>query len=224
MVDAQGSDNVLTVRELLQRYRNRSVGGEIVRFALLDAHYRQPLNWTDARLRTSKTRLERYYNVLWQFRAAETIGDIDLPAEFTAALEDDLNTPRAIFILDGMASQFYKLKVTEKKSKLKSELLACGKLLGIFRFSAEEWKEQRLEDMVADMKPGLSQEEAAARIAAMLQEEEEQGDIKRLIAERQVARSNKDFGEADRIRNELSEKGIVLEDRPDGNTDWRRDN
>ncbi len=211
--------NILTVHDLLERFPSKKIGGEIIRFALLTAHYRQPLDWTESRVRMATNRLNRYYNVLWQFRDEEKIANIGAPPEFIDALQNDLNTAQAIAVLNSMVTKFYKLAGSRERAGLKSQLLACGELLGIFRCTAEEWRKQRSEDLRQWERRGLSVDAAAAKIERLLKEEEE---IDERIAARRAARKAKDFATADRIRDELAAQGVILEDRPDGTTDWRR--
>jgi cysteinyl-tRNA synthetase len=197
--------NFFTVRDLLAK-----APGEAIRFALLTAQYRKPLDWTDARLQGAERTLNRYYNVLWQFQAESLVEGIGPPADFLAALEDDLNTPKAISVLDSMVGKFNEIDSSEKKSELKSQLLACGQILGIFNHDPEDWRKQRLHDVFPWIdKPSITVDEFS--------------EVLKLIEQRNEARAAKNFAESDRIRDELAEQGIVLEDRPDGTTDWRRE-
>lgn len=183
--------NVRTVRELLGHYP-----GEVLRFALLSAHYRSPLNFSGELLDNARDALDGFYTALRNSAdvTPEKV-DVESTAAF-AALLDDLNTPLAIAALHAAAKTLNKAE-TETKAQAKGVLLASGAAMGLLEQDPEAWFTQGGE---AD----LSAEAVEA-----------------LIAERLAARANKDFAEADRIRDQLTEAGIVLEDGA-GGTSWRR--
>jgi cysteinyl-tRNA synthetase len=160
--------NVVTVGELLQEGHK----GEVLRMALLSAHYRQPLEWSEALVAQSKATLDRLY------RAAGDAGPGEADPAVIEALADDLNTPLALSRLSAI--------------KDGAALRASAALLGLLDDSGEAW----------------FQGEGDSRVDA-------------LIAARAEAKKRRDFAEADRIRAELAEEGVVLEDGPDG-TIWRR--
>ena len=198
--------NFFTVRDLLKKAEGK---GEAIRLALLTTHYRKPLDWTEAKMRDAVKTLNRCYLVLERFQSEPLMEGIDPPEKFIAALEDDLNTPLAISVMRSMTDNFNGISSSREKSKLKSELLACGKILGILNKDPEEWKEGRRREMTSWMEPSITVDEFS--------------EVLKLIEQRNKARAEKNFAESDRIRDELAEQGIVLEDRPDGTTDWRRE-
>jgi cysteinyl-tRNA synthetase len=184
--------NFFTVRDLLGQFP-----GEAIRLTLLGAHYRQPLDFTRDLLRQSKGNLDRWYNAL---RCAEEApSDAEVPFEVLAALEDDLNTPMAISHVHALATALNKATDPLEKAELKGKLMAAGRLLGILQQDPVAWFQGDAGDAATD--------DASA--------------IDDLIERRKEARKSKNFAEADRIRKELTDMGIVLEDGPSGTT-WKR--
>ena len=187
--------NVLLVHELIER-----VPGEVIRLALLSAHYRQPLDWSDETLESSRRMLDRLYGAL---RGVHVGADVrraaSPPAALVAALEDDLNTPRAMAELFAVARALNKAESREEQESLAAEMLAAGDLLGLLQGDPEEWF------------VGAGGDGDDLPVA----------EIEALIAERAAAKADRDFARADAIRDRLSDRGIRIEDGPDG-TSWRR--
>lgn len=180
--------NVALPRDLLKKWP-----GEVLRFALLTAHYRQPLEWTDRLLEQSRSQLDRFYRMLAEAPgpAAEAP-----PASVLLALDDDLNTPEAIAGLHELRDIAAQM-TGDAKTRAVASLKAAGALMGLFASDPAAWFRQGAGD-------GPSAEA-----------------IERLIAERAAARKAKDFARADAIRDDLLKNGIVIEDGPEGAT-WRR--
>lgn len=179
--------NTMVVHELLMHWP-----GEAMRYLLLSAHYRQPLDWSESALRQAVTTLDRLYRVLEEHRAGAT----EPAATVVEALEDDLNTPAALAALNALARELGQCDDPARQARLAGELRASAELLGLLQ-QPDKWAEQRQADA------GLDPE-----------------DIDQLVARRTEARHQKDFAEADRLRDQLDDMGIELEDSADG-TRWR---
>jgi cysteinyl-tRNA synthetase len=186
--------NVKLIHELLAQWP-----GEVLRFALLSAHYRAPLDWTESLLEQSKTTLDRYYGTLRRLGDVQA-ADVPMPAGVLAALHDDLNTPQAFAKLSTLATLANKAEKADEKAQLKGEMLSIGAVLGLFEQDPESW-------FKSDKGLGEKDLDAAA--------------IDALVAARVQARADKDWGEADRIRGVLSDMNIVVEDKAEGSI-WRR--
>lgn len=185
--------NFHTVRDLLESYR-----GEVLRFALLSAHYRSPLNFSAELLEQAQTTLDGLYSTL---REAADVGvdmEVVLADEpFYAALNDDLNTPIAIAEIHALAKQLNKADDADKPA-LKGRILAAGNLLGILEQDPQQWLQEA----------GSTDAISAAEIEAA-------------IIERQDAKLAKNYARADEVREELLARGVVLEDSREG-TQWKR--
>ncbi len=188
---AKSLGNFRAVRELLGKYP-----GEALRFALLSAHYRSNLDFSAELLEQARAALDRLYAAL---REARDVAP--QPAElarepFMRALEDDLNTPRAIAELHSLARSLNRAGGA-RRAALKGRLLAAAELLGILRQAPERWFHGALAG-------GLSADA-----------------VEELVARRLRARRDRDFALADRIREQLRGHGVLLDDSRDGTT-WRR--
>lgn len=166
---------------------------EALRLLFLTTHYHQPFNFTFEGLEQAKAILDKFYNAL--------LKNADIPAEKTepsekliAALCDDLNTPLALSYLHETLGNLNKAETKEERIKYKSELMANAYMLGLLYNNAESWFK------------GAASDDA---------------EIEALIAKRTEAKKNKDWATADAIRNELKERGIVLEDSAAGTT-WKK--
>lgn len=164
--------------------------GEVLRLVLLSAHYRQPLDWSDKALEQAQSTLDRLYGVLRE-HGDETLMADHAQAEpaVLAALDDDLNTPTALAALNTQARH-----VTDANSA--ASLRASGALLGILQQPPSQWFALRQTEVT------ISEQE-----------------IEALIAARNQARQNKDFAEADRLRDALAAQGILIQDSATG-THW----
>ena len=184
--------NFFTIRTVLEKY-----DAEVVRFFILRAHYRSPLNYSDQHLDDAKLALTRLYTALRGFDVTDAEIDWLHPqaTRFKAALDDDFNTPEVMAILFDLASEVNKTKLIATAGLLKN----LANVMGLLTLSPEVY----LQGKIA---VNLSQ--------SIL-------DIDALIIARNVAKKSKNFDEADRIRQELADRSIILEDNPQGTT-WRR--
>ena len=187
--------NVLLVRDLLSE-----APGEAIRFALLGAHYRQPLDWSADGLAQAKRGLDRLYGTLRDLGdAPDTACPLGLLDAFEAALEDDLNFPGAIAELFRIAKAARRATTVADRAAYKAALRDAGYVLGLLQQEPGTWLGQTSEENA----------DAAA--------------IQRLVEARQAARSTRDYATADRIRAELASLGITVQDRADGPAVWRRE-
>ena len=183
--------NIVLAHDLLKQWP-----GEAIRWALLSAHYRQPLEWTDELLAQSKRQLDRFYRLLEELEGAQTPEGAQPPQSIVLALEDDLNTPEAFAGLHELRDIVAQMEGDARLNAI-SRLRAAGRLMGFFNVAPAEWFRG------ADA-GGPSAE-----------------DIEALLAERAEARKNRNFARADEIRDTLAAEGVVIEDGPDG-ASWRR--
>jgi cysteinyl-tRNA synthetase len=195
--------NIEKVHDLLQAHPP-----EALRYALLSAHYRQPLDWSDALIEQSVRTLDRLYGTLRDLAGVDATATI--PASVEAALDDDLNTPKALSVLSQLASEARALRnaiahgaedtgaseAGARLATLKGMLLGAGLALGLLQQDPAAWFER-----------GASGDDDTR--------------IQALIDERNAARKARDFARSDAIRDQLAAEGIALEDTPQG-VRWKR--
>ncbi|MDH5257363.1 MAG: class I tRNA ligase family protein, partial [Gammaproteobacteria bacterium] len=190
-------NNFFTVREVLKQYQP-----EVVRYFILTSHYRSPLNYTQDNLNNAKSALDRFYTALRGLPDAPAEHDESYREAFTEALDDDFNTSGALAVLFELVREINALKADnkiEKASQLGEVLRELADMLGLLRDDPESFLKG-----VASGVSGLSDEA-----------------IDQLIVDRAEAKANKDWASADRIRDELNEQKIIIEDSASG-TSWRR--
>ena len=213
---AKSRGNILTIRELLER-----IPGEVLRLALLSARYRDPLEWSDELIAASRSRLDRLYRVLLDSEedsarsaCAETVAP---SPELVRALEDDLNTPAALGVLAGQARKLRSGSVDPATEA--ASLRASGRLLGLLQMDAKEWFRGSPPPLDASGAAHLGSEFKAHGEASL--GPLPAAEIEKRMTARTQAREQGDFAEADRIRDQLKDRGVILEDGPEGTT-WRR--
>ncbi len=195
-------NNFFTIRDVL-----KSFDAEVIRFFMLRSHYRSPLNYSDMHLEEAKVALTRLYMTLKDVVPGTEVapgtevgaGAVDwqesYALRFAEAMDDDFNTPLALTVLTGLANEVNR----DKSSVLATQLKALAGVLGLLQRPPTEFLQ------AAPLADGLAQADIEAKIAA-----------------RSAAKLAKQFALADQIRTELLSAGIVLEDKPQGVTEWRR--
>ncbi len=207
--------NFFTIREVLEKY-----DPEVVRFFILNSHYRSPLNYSDKHLDEAKAALTTLYNALRGVTPVEG-GDVQAyAARFEAAMDDDFNTPEAIAVLFELAREINRLRGSDAQAagRLAAELVRLGGCLGLLQRDPEDFfKGRRPTEIQADYASRTTTTHNA-EVASGFSEAK----IEILIEARTEARKNKDWAESDRIRDELLAQGVVLEDGPQKTT-WRQE-
>jgi len=190
-------NNFFTIREVLEQY-----DAESVRLFLVNAHYRSQLNYSTDNIDAATSALERLYTALRGLELPDLCTEvgIDYEARFITAMDDDFNTAEAVAVLFELAKEINQLKNTNQQqaAELGARLKRIAEPLGLLQQDPEQW-----------LQAGKGDDELSA------------DDIEALIAERNAARANKNWGRGDEIRDQLTAAGIVLEDSSSG-TSWRR--
>ena len=181
--------NFFTIRDVLKKY-----DAEVVRFFILRAHYRSPLNYSDKHLDDAKQALTRLYTALRGVSVDAKYDEQDVSAiNFKAAMNDDFNTPEALAVLFDLANELNK----SRDVKVAAQLKGLANVLGLLNRGPESF-----------LQAGNANDDDLSK-------------IDQLILARTEAKQAKNFAEADRIRQELLADGVILEDSPQG-TSWRR--
>jgi len=182
--------NIITPRELLEQ----GWQGETIRWALLSAHYKAPLDWSDDLLKQAQASLDRLYGAVLRLKDVDADGS-ENPTAIIEALADDLNTPAAIAELSALATAANIAKKPAEMAKAKGDLLAAAKLFGVLQSDPEAWFRASFGEQASE--------------------------IDRLVAERVAARAAKDYALSDKLRDNLAARGVEIMDSAGGST-WRR--
>ena len=185
--------NVLLVHELI-----KTIPGEVIRLALLGAHYKQPLDWSAETIESARRMLDRLYGAVQGIEVSdEARVAAEVPADLIAALEDDLNSPKAMAAFFSLAKELNKATDDDERATLAAQMYASGELMGLLGSDPDEWFAGHVEgDMSSD-------------------------DIEAIIEKRNAAKAAGDYAAADAFRDQLSDAGVTIQDGRDG-TSWRR--
>ena len=177
---AKSQGNILKIKD----FRNK-LSGQIIRLALLSAHYRQPLDWNDKLLIDCENTLNKWYKIY-----SSNVKPVTIPDEILKPLYEDLNTP-------GYIANLHDLYEKANKGENKDLFIAACKFIGLFNESNQQWLDYKIN-------------------RASINESE----IENMINLRNKARENKKYEEADKIRDQLLDKGVLIEDK-NGKTLWK---
>jgi cysteinyl-tRNA synthetase len=180
--------NVVLAHDLIAR-----IPGEVIRFALLSAHYRGPVDWTDALVDQARATLDGWYRALARVWDANALPEV--PESVLEAVADDLSTPRAFAAVSAIATAANKAATPAEMAAAKAQLLGAGQLLGLLQADPHAW-----------LKGGAGADDA---------------EIDAMVAARDAARAARNWAEADRLRTDLAARGVTVEDGAGGST-WRR--
>jgi cysteinyl-tRNA synthetase len=212
--------NFFTIREIFEKWTYpEPVTAEVLRYFLISTHYRSPLDFSDHALRGAKRTLDGFYGLFQRLeessgshgakdaevaRAIETVSK-----QFNESMDNDFSTPVTISAFQYLRTEANRLLEAGLSRKASGSVLktfqSLGSVIGLFQLSVKDWQFGGHDKEEGGDAPTLGDKE-----------------IEQLIAERSEARKLRDFARADEIRKSLAEKGITLEDRPDGTTRWKR--
>ncbi len=185
--------NVLLVHEMI-----KTIPGEIIRLALLSAHYKQPLDWSAESIESARRMLDRLYGAVQGVEVSKDArASAEVPPELIAALEDDLNSPKAMAAFFGLAKDLNKASDADQRESLAAKMYACGELMGLLGNDPDEWFSAHVEGELTS------------------------GEIDVLVEKRIAAKAAGDYETADALRDSLLEAGVTIQDGRDGST-WRR--
>jgi cysteinyl-tRNA synthetase len=188
--------NFFTVREVLKKLRDP----EVLRFFLISSHYRGPINYSAAQLAQADETLLGLYRALKDAPLGARVQEAAL-GEFRAAMDDDFNTPGALAVMQGVVRELNQAKAGGDATNAESAaatLRAMGAVLGVLQQDPGAYLKRSVNESMTD------------------------DAVENLLEARKAARAQKNFTESDRIRDQLTAAGILLEDKPGGATHWRR--
>jgi cysteinyl-tRNA synthetase len=182
--------NILLIKDVNDQYK-----GEVIRYLLLSAQYRQSVDWSEDSIHKAQKTMDRIYATLRShIEVKAKISKENIPDKLIQALDDDLNTPIAFAVINKIAKNLANATTENDKELFKSQLLSIGDLLGLFLEDPEQWFKSNTDQVDVEK-------------------------VEALIKQRNLARDNKDWAKSDEIREELSSLNVVLEDSSEG-TRW----
>jgi cysteinyl-tRNA synthetase len=226
--------NFFTIREIFEKETQQwpeAVVGEMLRYFLLSTHYRGPLDFSDQSLHEAKNALDGFYDLFKRLGEGEEGTTLDEEARtivdrarlaYRQKLDDDLNTPMALAVLQNMRTNVNKRLArwpsTETRKRVRAAFKEFGAVLGLFQLEPHQWQFNPSAISVSEHVSVSLREAASVEKIEKLSDAE----IESKIAERLEARREKDFAKADEIRKSLASQGIIIEDKPDGTSRWKR--
>jgi cysteinyl-tRNA synthetase len=237
--------NFFTIREIFEKSEwSEEVTGEVLRYFLLSTHYHGPLDFSDKGLKEAKNALNGFYDLF--ARLDESGGNLpkdqglnqamdDCKSRFRSAMDDDFNTPEAIAALQGLRSDVNKLfgqgLPTSARKRAHDAFRSFGSHLGLFQLDKWQFNPEPAVPFVGmNVSSGMTPQPKRTPQGGVeisnppipLRAEEVDQQIQQKVDERNGARKKKDFKRADEIRAELASQGIIIEDKPDGTSRWKR--
>jgi cysteinyl-tRNA synthetase len=239
--------NFFTIKEIFEKFAySPEVTGEILRYFILSTHYRQPIQFSDQAIEEAKSSLDRFYDLLKKCKEAsgkgsgkrENLHKIIAAAKekFRESMDDDFNTPEAIAQLHTFRNEINKLYKSSIAHEDSNDILKCfketGEPLGLFSMPPKEWQfgprakhvpileisQHRADVQGRGPNDQYYQTSANEPVFVPLTDNE----VEELINDRTEAKKKRDFKTADKIRDDLKNRGIILEDSPNGKTTWKR--
>jgi cysteinyl-tRNA synthetase len=171
----------------------KDINGEVARLFLLSSHYRKPLDYNIKAISDSNRTLSYWYRAIEDIETELTEND-SLPLEFLDALLDDINISKAIKIINHYAKKVHSSQDVNVKQEYSLKLFTCARFIGFMNVSCETWFSSDIDNK----------------------------QIEELLEQRKIAKMSKDWALADQIRNDLNNKNIIIEDKPDGSTVWKK--
>ncbi|HSA61800.1 MAG TPA: cysteine--tRNA ligase [Nitrospiraceae bacterium] len=226
--------NFFTIREIFEKSEwPEAETGEMLRYFLLATHYRGPLDFSDQSLKEAKNAVDGFYDLFVRLGEPDKRATADKDLEpiierwrsaFCEAMDDDFNTPLAIATLQGLRSDANKLLghglSSEARKIARTEFRSLGNCLGLFQLDRWQFNPLKIsahsEVKTSDSVAVTFKEAAHGQVVLS------DTDIEQLLKERNDARARKDFKRADEIRKSLAARGIIIEDKPDGTSRWKR--
>ena len=182
--------NFTTVKDLI----NKGIRGDVARLFLLGNHYRKPLDYNDKAINDANQMITYWYRAIEPIEAKTKCNESQISSEFMGALFEDMNTHKAIKIINDYAKEIYLSKTDDIKIEYASKLLSCARFIGLMNASCNEWFYSHVDS----------------------------DKVEKLIKERKLAKEAKNWPLADSIRNKLLNSDIVIEDKADGSTTWKK--